>query len=252
MNKLEEYNIKHYAYDLNHIHKLGSINANKRRWIEDTMLDLRGRANYYEKVFASYLIRKGIVFIHQAPFVFDGKIYFADFYIPHAHTIIEIDGEYHKGIAQSEYDYNRDICFEGDKIKTIRIPNTAVNSDRELDLFCASLSLFVKKEQPIQKDTFTYIMRTLKKEFPRMVKSYRLYPLNGKKYYADIAIKSRKIILYFDGNSNGICQKYSYEDVSEAFKSIGYDTIRITNEEAMTKKKMTELIELIKNRKVTK
>lgn len=98
------------------------------------MLGLRDKANCYEKAFAKYLMDKKLKFIHQAPFIFSGKIYFADFYLPYHHLIVEIDGTYHQGESQYKYDRFRDQCFNGHKLSVIRIPNDAVRDAKAIQL----------------------------------------------------------------------------------------------------------------------
>lgn len=132
--KLAEHNDLGYLEDLAHLYKLGAISESKRDWIETTMLGLRDKANCYEKAFAKYLLDKKLKFIHQAPFIFSGKIYFADFYLPDHHLIVEIDGIYHQGISQYKYDRFRDQCFNGHKLSVIRIPNDAVMDAKAVQL----------------------------------------------------------------------------------------------------------------------
>lgn len=138
-SNLIRYNTLGYLDDMNHLCKLGRLNESKKDWIETRMLELRSSANCYEIDFAAFLMKKKIKFIHQAPFIFSGKIYFADFYLPEKHTIIEIDGNYHNGIAQTEKDKRRDEDFNGMTIKVIRIPNAAVYNENYLKVILASL-----------------------------------------------------------------------------------------------------------------
>ena len=133
-SKLQKHNAEGYLGDLKHIHSLGLISDSKRDWIETTMLSLREKANCYEVTFAEYLLKKKITFIHQAPFIFSGKIYFADFYLPTKHAIVEIDGEYHQGFTQEKYDRFRDECFNGHLLKVIRIPNAMVNNEKDMEM----------------------------------------------------------------------------------------------------------------------
>lgn len=133
-SKLSKHNDLGFLADLNHICMLGYISESKRSWIETTMLQLRNKANKYEDLFGDYLINKKIEFIHQAPFIFSGKIYFADFYLPNHHLIVEIDGIYHTSYTQNNYDRFRDECFNGHKIKVLRIPNMATTNKKDLDL----------------------------------------------------------------------------------------------------------------------
>ena len=139
--KLAEHNDLGYLEDLAHLYKLGAISESKRDWIETTMLGLRDKANCYERIFAKYLMDKKIKFIHQAPFIFSGKIYFADFYLPDHHLIVEIDGIYHEGVTQYKYDRFRDECFNGHKLSVARIPNDVV---RNLERVKILLSPFIK------------------------------------------------------------------------------------------------------------
>ena len=132
--KLAEHNDLGYLEDLAHLYKLGAISESRRDWIETTMLSLRDKANCYEKLFAKYLMDKKIKFIHQAPFIFSGKIYFADFYLPDYHLIVEIDGIYHQGVSQYKYDRFRDQCFNGHKLSVIRIPNDAARDAKAIQL----------------------------------------------------------------------------------------------------------------------
>lgn len=140
-DKLTKHNDLGYLEDLAHLYKLGAISESKRDWIETTMLSLRDKANCYEKIFAKYLIDKKVKFIHQAPFIFSGKIYFADFYLPDYHLIVEIDGTYHEGITQYKYDRFRDECFNGHKLSVARIPNDAVRNMEKVKIL---LSPFIK------------------------------------------------------------------------------------------------------------
>lgn len=136
---LEDHNAYGYISDVRHLGRLGYISDSTRDWIETNMLKLRSSANMYEVEFASYLINKGIGFIHQAPFIFDKKIYFADFFIPSKYVIIEIDGDYHYGQEQRKYDRFRDVCFNGHKISVIRIPNATALRSVDLDIILSEI-----------------------------------------------------------------------------------------------------------------
>ena len=131
---LDKYNSLGYLKDLNHICKLGYIDKSTRDWIETNMLRLRDCANVYEHKFGEYLISKKINFIHQAPFILSGRIFFADFFLPNQHLVIEIDGLYHNGYKQCEYDRFRDACFNGYKINVLRIPNSAIMNEKDLKI----------------------------------------------------------------------------------------------------------------------
>lgn len=138
-DKIDKYNIENYLTDLDYVAKL-NIPDYRKDWIVTTMYELRDKANIYERKLGNLLINKGIRFIHQAPFVFYGKkIYFADFFIPRLHLVIEVDGQYHQGFAQGEYDAVRDKNFADMGIKTARISNNLVKDDTSLNLYLETL-----------------------------------------------------------------------------------------------------------------
>lgn len=122
------------------------INDATRDWIEHTMYELRERANKYEKAVYNALKEKGAEFIHQAPFVLDGKIYFADFYIPALRTLIEVDGSSHDNVRNQRKDYLRDDSFASYKMNTVRIQNNVASDKNKLDEVLTMI-LF-KRRQP--------------------------------------------------------------------------------------------------------
>ena len=81
--------------------------------------------------------------MHQAPFIIDGKIYFADFFLPKENLIIEIDGVSHDNCAQKQYDKQRDAAFNSYRIKTIRLSNDLVGDSKRLSQI---LPMLKKKE----------------------------------------------------------------------------------------------------------
>lgn len=78
-NKLKEYNKSNYIEDYQIIGQFCNLPKSKKEWIEDTRESLKSKANKYENCLGEYLIKKKIKFIHQAPFVINGKIYFFRF-----------------------------------------------------------------------------------------------------------------------------------------------------------------------------
>lgn len=111
----------------------------KKEWIEDTREQLKAKANKYENLFGEYLIKKKIKFVHQAPFIINGKIYFLDFYIPSKRIAIEVDGQYHDSLYQEDYDDVRDYNFNSIGIKTIRIANNETMDANQLDIRLSQL-----------------------------------------------------------------------------------------------------------------
>lgn len=107
-----------------------------------------------------------------------------------------------------------------------------------------------KKSTKSELSMFKALQRTFKKR----VESQQPFVINGKVYYADLCIKSLKTIIEVDGgyhNTEEQRQKDAKRD--EAFKSIGYTTIRVTNEQACSKEGKQEVIaELLRKNKEIK
>ena len=114
-----------------HLAKLQTKDSTKD-WIENRMYELRQSANQYERKCIDILKKLNIKFIHQAPFIVDGKIYFADFYFPETNLILEIDGISH--VNKVDYDRERDYAFSSYKIKTTRISNAMVSTEKIKEL----------------------------------------------------------------------------------------------------------------------
>lgn len=240
-NCLQRHTDCNYEEDLKHIYSLNNINPSKRDWIETTMLCLREKANIYEKKFGKFLLSKHIKFIHQAPFVLSGKIYFADFYFPQQRLIIEIDGDYHQSERQLTYDKVRDTCFAGHNVKVLRIPNNVVNDEQALNILLSKFFSFEVNEK--LKDGNIVLFERLKKTFKNRVKMRVPYPINGRKYIPNIVIKSLKLAIEVIDNHNNNSDEYKIYD--EDFKSIGYTTLRFSNEMVSSKKGKQDIIKQI-------
>lgn len=131
---LELYNAKSYIKDYAIIAKFSSMSDSTKDWIEVHRYDLQNKANKYEHFVGNYLIKKGVNFIHQAPFVINRMIYFLDFFIPTLRVALEIDGIYHSSSKQNEKDSFRDKDFKTIGIKTIRISNDEAKDEKILDI----------------------------------------------------------------------------------------------------------------------
>lgn len=138
--RLDLYNVKNYNTDIDYINRL-SVKQSTKEWIELAMYEHRAKANIYELNFAEFLLERKVRFIHQAPFVFGGKIYFADFYLPDHHLVVEIDGDYHNGEGQYNYDKIRERNFASVKISTERISNHTTTSDSALSLIMSKYKI---------------------------------------------------------------------------------------------------------------
>lgn len=86
--------------------------------------------------------------------------------------------------------------------------------------------------------------------FGKRVKIQHPFVIKGKSYFADICIKSKKLIIEVDGGYHNTEEQITKDKKrDEAFASIGYTTIRITNNQAMDKKFMQEMVKNIKESK---
>lgn len=118
--------------DYNYLSRL-PVNKAQKDWIEHTMYELREKANKYEKAVYKALKDKGVEFIHQSPFVLDGNIYFADFYIPALRILIEVDGSSHDSARGVKRDGIRDEAFASYRMVTYRIHNSVAKDKNKLE-----------------------------------------------------------------------------------------------------------------------
>lgn len=129
---LDLHNISSYIEDNAIISRFSKLPLSKQDWIETNRYKLQYSAPKAEHVVGTVLINRSVKFIHQAPFVISGKIYFADFFVPSLRTIIEIDGFSHNNMIAEESDKSRDRDFFCIGIKTIRISNHEAMSEKYL------------------------------------------------------------------------------------------------------------------------
>lgn len=136
IDALLHYDLSSYDDDIDVMASIFNIRRSRKDWITITKMDLQSKANKYEHLFGNFLLKHDVHFIHQAPFVIDGNIYFADFYIPEKRIIIEIDGGYHDSKCQKEKDRKRtkDLKFAGTKV--VRIKNATTMDDNILMVKC--------------------------------------------------------------------------------------------------------------------
>ncbi len=131
---LDLHNISQYIEDYAIISKFSHLPFSKREWIETRRYELQYSANKYEHLLGAFLLSHDVKFIHQAPFVINGNIYFLDFFIPSLRTAIEVDGVSHSWYDRPNKDSNRDMDFKTIGIKTIRISNDEVSSKKYLEI----------------------------------------------------------------------------------------------------------------------
>ena len=129
---LDIHNISNYVEDYAIISKFSHLPFSKRECIETRRYEHQIKANQYEHILGVYLINHNVKFIHQAPFVICGRIYFLDFFIPSLRVAIEVDGVAHSYMTQKDHDVCRDKDFYSIGIKTVRISNNEVNDPKYL------------------------------------------------------------------------------------------------------------------------
>lgn len=87
------------------------------------------------------------------------------------------------------------------------------------------------------------LFRKLHNTFKQRVKTQHPFLINGHLYYADISIPSLKVIIEVDGGYHLTPeQKEKDKKRDEDFASIGYTTIRVTNEQVQSKKGKQEVL----------
>lgn len=90
------------------------------------------------------------------------------------------------------------------------------------------------------------LLHRLKQTFHKRVKAQLPFLINGKLYYADIAIPSLKLIIEVDGGYHSTeTQRIKDAKRDEDFKSIGYTTLRYTNEQVQSKEGKKQIIQEI-------
>lgn len=89
---LDLHNISQYIEDYAIISKFSHLPFSKREWIETKRYELQYSANKYEHLLGAFLLSHDVKFIHQAPFVINGKIYFLDFLSRHCVSLLKLTG----------------------------------------------------------------------------------------------------------------------------------------------------------------
>lgn len=108
---LDDYDIKNFMVDNAVIASFDSLDRSKRDWIITRRYELQDSSPVSERRLGLFLIKKGFSFIHQRPFVINGKIYFLDYYLPLQRIALEVDGQSHNYISSKESDAIRDAAF---------------------------------------------------------------------------------------------------------------------------------------------
>lgn len=102
-----------------------------------------------------------------------------------------------------------------------------------------------KNQESVNKSITSFedkVYFALRKTLKNKIKRQQAFMINGKIYYPDLCIRSKKIIIEVDGGYHGLSsQKKRDKERDIAFKSIGYDVIRVTNEQVQNKAFLKEL-----------
>lgn len=105
----------------------------------------------------------------------------------------------------------------------------------------------LKKSTKYEKIVF----KKLKSAFGNRVKPQHMFVIDGKIYFADMSIKSKKLIVEVDGGYHNVKEQKERDTIrDEAFESIGYKTIRIPNEKACDKDFIEHVVQSIKENNI--
>lgn len=74
--------------------------------------------------------------------IIDGK-YIVDLFIPLLYLVIEVDGEYHQTLEQTEKDKSREYYLKTKGYKVLRFSNEQIKTD--LKMVLTRLEIFIKK-----------------------------------------------------------------------------------------------------------
>ncbi len=107
----------------------------------------------------------------------------------------------------------------------------------------------VDNKKKLDKNATKYeksLYNSLRKTFKKRIKVQNPYLINGHLYYADISIPSLKLIIEVDGGyHNTEEQKSKDKQRDEDFKSIGYNTLRYTNEQVANRECRKNIVQKI-------
>lgn len=105
----------------------------------------------------------------------------------------------------------------------------------------------LKKSTKYEKVVF----KKLKSAFGNRVKPQHMFIIDGKIYFADMSIKSKKLIVEVDGGYHNVKEQKEKDAIRDkAFESIGYKTIRIPNEKTCDKDFIEHIVQSIKENNI--
>lgn len=106
------------------------------------------------------------------------------------------------------------------------------------------------REELLKKSTKyeKMVFKKLKSVFGNRLKPQHMFIIDGKIYFADMSIKSKKLIIEVDGGYHNTSEQQWKDNLRDkAFESIGYKTIRIPNDKACDKEFLQHLVQSIKD-----
>lgn len=106
-----------------------------------------------------------------------------------------------------------------------------------------------KNKKRLEESSTQYeriLFNKLKRTFKNKIKAQQPFLINKKLYYADIYIPSLKLIIEVDGGYHGTKEQSLKDAQRDAdFASIGYTTMRFTNEQVASKEGKKDIIKTI-------
>ena len=111
-------------------------------WVGSSHLALEVKATQSEWNFSNMLDNNGIDYYSNYPIYANGHWYFADFYIPDYHCIIEIDGGYHFTREQRIKDIERQMDLEENGYLVYRLSN---NDCEDIDIMVKFFRLSMQR-----------------------------------------------------------------------------------------------------------
>lgn len=109
----------------------------------------------------------------------------------------------------------------------------------------------LKKKETKSEDI---LYKRLRKTFKNRLRRQAPFVINGNVYYADLCLKSLRTIIEVDGGYHNTPEQKAKDMRRDSdFASIGYETIRCTNEQVTNKGFVKQLVErLLEKKKATK
>ena len=117
-------------------------------WCRDRLIKKQTQS---ERDFYESLDILNIPYDKQYPFFINKRVFFADAVFHETHTIVEIDGGYHKKKSILKYDANRTKHLNGVGYRVVRITNEEVS---DVALFMSKISKFL----PIDVPAYMYLV----------------------------------------------------------------------------------------------